>query len=687
MNTHILKALLLTVLTAFPPLLKANGIGIIDGLAGIYLTIVESETYVEVTNQIAVTTTKQVLVNNTGEAVVIKYGFPLGDGANPISLRWNQFGFWEEASISANEQDNSIPGSGGSGSIHPNLNAYLGPNPLLVNLLDTIPPDSSITIELTYVELLPYFLGIVSYNYPNDLSLIQNTPLERQYFHYSMTSDREIVSVDLLDLSSTDILDPYDASIEYEAFETAAVSDYLLEYELSSDGLGLYQMSTNIPDSLLYCDDFGAGFVSLIIEPESNVNTEVIEKNFTLVIDRSGSMSGDKIVQARQAASFIVNNLNPGDRFNIIDFSSDVNSLFGTHVDFSVSNQQAALYYIDNIVADGGTNIASSLTTAVSEFQTVSEDKANIILFFTDGNPTVGIQDTQGILDAVTDQVNQSETSIFMFTFGIGDDVNKPLLILLAEQNNGLVEFVEDADLNETLTTFFLSVNNPVLINTEISFDPPLIDQIYPYPFPNLYKGQQLIISGRYEEFGTVNMHISGQAFNVPVSYDFPIHLSDSMNVELSFLPKIWAKQKIDVLGLQYFLANDAEQNLIQEEIDTTSICYGVISVDFSSFQDNGGGIVEVEETRLPDEKYSITAAPNPFSGELVINITAPDKLDLVEVCLYDATGRLIRKQSQQANDTKAQIVLSGLQRLAPGVYWCQIRIGHQIRMIKVIKF
>jgi len=118
---------------------------------------------------------------------------------------------------------------------------------------------------------------------------------------------------------------------------------------LVSDGLGVLALSTLLDENSLQCDEFGDGFVSLIIEPESNVDTEAIDKNFTLVIDRSGSMAGDKMVQARNAASFIVENLNEGDRFNIIVFDAVVDSFASMHIDVSPTSISSALDYIATI--------------------------------------------------------------------------------------------------------------------------------------------------------------------------------------------------------------------------------------------------------------------------------------------------------------------------------------------------
>ncbi len=145
------------------------------------------------------------------------------------------------------------------------------------------------------------------------------------------------------------------------------------------------------------CDTLGRGFFAFIVEPDPN-DSVIIHKVFTLIIDRSGSMSGSKIQQARDAAAYVVNNLNTGDKFNIIVFDDQVSSLFPDHVDVTVANQNIALNYINTIVAGGSTNISGAFDMAIPQFSNSDPNVANVIIFMTDGVPTVGITDANGIL-------------------------------------------------------------------------------------------------------------------------------------------------------------------------------------------------------------------------------------------------------------------------------------------------
>ena len=479
----------------------SNGVGIVDGPGGVTFELESSHVDVQVNNQIATVTTTQVFRNNTGsDFSELKYGFPMTSTASATRLRWNNLGEWYEANFSPTPQDTILPGGGSGGQTDYYLRSYLGNSPLYFNLDQTIPADSLLVVELTYVDLLPYAFNKVSFSYPNDYRLIQDTPVPHS-LDFTLTSLRTIETLEILSHTGATVNNGGDIATLNYSDEQELDADYLVEYELNANELGLFSFSTFLSDSAAICDEHGRGFLAFIVEPDPSENTEVMEKVFTLIIDRSGSMSGNKIVQARDAASFILNNLNFGDKFNIVDFSNSVSAFSPNHVEYNLTNEAAALNYINDIFANGSTNISGAFEAAIPQFSTSSNEFANIIIFFTDGGATSGTTSTSGILNIVSDAVAQLPiTNLQIFTFGIGDFVNQQLLTLLALQNSGLSEFLGNDELEEVLSDFYLTIQNPVLLDTEMSFAPNIITETYPVaPLPNLFRGQQLIVVGRYD--------------------------------------------------------------------------------------------------------------------------------------------------------------------------------------------
>ncbi len=575
----------------------SHGVCIVDADKSQYLDLRKSKVDVTVRNQIATVTTLQTFYNDTNDSLKLKYAFPLPSTANPIYYRFRiEGGEWQEAVFNAAGQDSDLPGSGSSGAggsggsggtASASLSSYLGDTPFYFTFGSFLPAEKNLEIELVYVQLLPYEFGIVQFHYPNDYTAIQNQ-IEVLEFKMELYSDRKISTLEVMNHDvEYDLQDNFAQATFVDEENIFVTNDFVINYSLVSDDLGSYPMSTKLPDSTAFCDNHGAGFLTMILEPESNDSTEVIEKNFCLVIDRSGSMQGDKMAQAKDAANFIVNNLNEGDYFNIIEFSNSIGSFKNTMVSANEANTAEAELYIDALRTGGTTNISESLEEAIGNFDGLDTTKANIIIFFTDGKPTAGLEATADIVTAVDNTVQALETGIFLFTFGVGEGVNKALLTTLAIENSGLATFLEKEDLEEEITDFFLKINNPVLINTEVSFDPPIITDVFPSPLPNLYEGQQLILSGRYTDASPVKMNLKGQFYNQIVEYNFDLNLSDSLDAQYSILPQIWAKQKIDALTIMHHLAaTDSEQKFIQTEIDTIGACYGVVSVEFNSFTD-----------------------------------------------------------------------------------------------------
>lgn len=361
----------LFAITCFLTTLHANGVGIVDASNAIYLHLNSSIVEVEVENQVGIIKSTQSFQNRLDYPVRFKYGFPLPLGSSAINLRWYINGVWKEAGIAPEPPDTTFPGGGGDPD--PNLLTYLGDVPLLFDLSDTLFVDSLTIFEVTYVQFLPYSFGNVTFSYPNSYQLIQSDPLDTQHFLFTLNSDRTIDNIQVLSHTPSQLINNGNyAFAEVLLTETTAASDYGVLYTLSLNELGLFSFTTFQPDSLVP-DSLGKGFFVFVAEPDPTITSDVIDKVFTLVVDRSGSMSGNKIVQARNAASFIVQNLNEGDKFNIVDFSTEVSSFRQEHVEFNPTNESDALAYISTFSADGLTNISGAFDVAVPQFSIAND--------------------------------------------------------------------------------------------------------------------------------------------------------------------------------------------------------------------------------------------------------------------------------------------------------------------------
>lgn len=681
------KNMLFVVAFACMQFCLGNGVLIKNQETGEYATMTESVVFADVQNQVATIISSQTFVNQYATAFDGKYGFPMPSEASVTQLRWRiNGGDWNYAQFT--------PGGGGNtgsgGAVNPTLEDYMGETPLYFSFNNPIEPEDVVEVELTYVELLPYSFNEVTFEFPSDYSLIQPSISGTQSFLFEMYSERTIMDVQLLTNSGTITNDGNNATVSIEVTNGASLEDVLIVYELSSEELGVIAFSTLLPEGTVECDDFGDGFFGLVIEPESNANTEVIDKNFILIMDRSGSMSGNKIAQAKDAASFIVNNLNANDKFNIVSFSSDVNSVTPELAPYNVTTQNDALQYIDDMVATGSTNISGALVYSIEQFEAFNPEEVNIVVFFTDGAATSGQTNTQTILEMVQDAVLANETQIFMYTFGIGESVTTDLLTNLAIQNNGFPTFLGNNEIEDVISNFYLTIKNPVLLNPELTIDPPnAIDQLFPTPLPNLYKGQQLIMAGRYTQDQAIDFTLTGYAFNEQVEYSYNIELSDFNDPNYAFLPKLWAKKKLESLLLLYYSypPGSPEAEEILDEIEETSICYEVLS-PFTGLSD--GSPLSIEEFLAELEETNLPFTPNPFTQQTVayVNLHAGDR---VRMEIYGIDGKLIDTDEFLATEGANEIRWDGTDRssveVEPGLFIYRIYVNGKLQFYgKLIK-
>jgi Ca-activated chloride channel family protein len=645
------------------------------------LVILDEVIYnVNIENQAAIVKVEEGFINNLGREITPRYYFPMIEGASAVMLRWFQNNQWYQANISASPQNPQ----GGPSSYPYFIEDYLGEQvPTIFDFPLELAAGDSIKVEFTYVQLLPYAFGQVNLFLKNKYTNFQASALSHQELNIDLVSDREITAytIDQLGNQYSEI-GVNQVHTHYEVYETGALLDYNVNFSLNQEELGLWSMSTYL-DSVV--DNQEHGFFTMIVEPDPSENTQVIDKVFTLIIDTSGSMDGNKIIQATDAASYIINNLNEGDIFNIISFSSGVYSLWDSHQEFNEANKQIALSYVSSLEADGSTNISGAFDLAVPQFNESTSDSANIIIFMTDGEQTAGITNTNTLISHIAELFSACDVPVYLFNFGIGYYTNEVLLSTTSNNHNGFATFLGNDQLYEVITEFYNMIRNPVMLNPEISISPAnvLVD-LHPISLPNLYKGKQMIISGRYSEPVDIEITFSGLAYGSEVSYQYSLTLADSSFTNYAFLPKVWAKQKIEDLLREYhtYPENSSDAQELKDEIIELSQLWGIIT-EFTSF--SGDGVDNYDE-ELEQEQVEDTSVisllgnyPNPFNPETTIRFEIKEDFnDIMFIKIYNLKGQLIKVLEVKV-DSKGQysVVWKGdnqaKQPVASGLYFYKI--------------
>lgn len=630
----------------------AAGIMIKDAVAGEYLRLMDLSINLQIINQVAITNLSARFVNDSADSTQCTYAFPMHEEASATSLSWLINGEWHDAVIASGTSE---PVNPDGTTMYPFIDAYLGKSPMVFPIPQYLAAQDTLQIQLEYVELLKYQDGNVTFSYPLHYGYLSNPPLESLTMNALIEGGRNVISADLPDFPSAVItlLDGQaDLSLDLSDVELSQNID--LNYSLAMENLGAITFSSFVQSEFVP-DELGDGFFLSVIEPEPSV--DVMPKYFTFVMDRSIQMSESSIQQAKIAASYMVDNLNSSDYFNIVDFNTVANAFALTHVPFTQENKNLALSYIDNLEASGMCNISAAFNTAIPQFATAPDDVANIIVFLSKGLPNVGITDTDALVSHVNAIATATGRLLNIFCFGVGTSVNTSLLSQIASNNGGSATWVGISELSEILIDFYAKIRNPVLLNPSLTFDPSTdpVSEVYPVSIPNLYLGNQMLLCGRYPAGSTsIGFTIEGSALGSIMNYQFKSDLSTEAIDQNRFLMKIWAKMKIEHLMNLYdqMDPNSTEAVALKQEIIDLSIDYGVIC-KFTSFNSDDpddpddppiGGEDDFDDPISPQLFMLRGNYPNPFNPTTTIRLEQrfPNAMHY-QIRIYNCRGQLVK--------------------------------------------
>jgi len=349
---------------------------------------------------------------------------------------------------------------------------------------------------------------------------------------------------------------------------------------------------------LAYAPQREDGFALVTLSPPA-VAPVVTPRDVTLVLDVSGSMSGVKIQQARAAGKQVLATLNPADRFRLIDFSTDVRTFRDDFVRASRENVEAASRYLETLEASGSTNISGALDAALQGGGSVG--RLGLVLFVTDGEPTIGERDP----DAIASRVSRLRGDRRIFSFGVGADLNAALVERLAVEGRGTAQFVRpDESVERAVSVVASRLTNPVVTDVRVYADGVRLLKRLPSEASDIFAGQDYVLLTRYSGSGSTRLRFEGQTARGPVSWTTRVDLPSSSR-ENSFVARLWATQRIG------YLSAEKRKNGASHEID--------------------------DEIRELGERYAI---PTEFTSYLVVEPNMP-QAQLTGVVTGVATGMI----------------------------------------------
>ncbi len=346
------------------------------------------------------------------------------------------------------------------------------------------------------------------------------------------------------------------------------------------------------------------GYFMVLASPELKAAAaQSVPKTVVIVVDRSGSMSGQKIEQARDAVKFLVQQLKPADTFNIIAYDSDVDVFRAELQRVTTDTVNAALSFANGINAGGGTNIDSALTLALKML--VDAKRPNYVLFLTDGQPTVGEQDE---LKIAANAKAADKVHARIFNLGIGYDVNARLLDRLSHDLGGQSVYVRPNENIETyVATLARSISSPVLTDVDVKFEfdtpqaadaAPSVSRTYPRRLTDLFAGEQLVWVGRYRKAGAVKVVLSGLLGQTHESFDFKADLAErSVGDSNGYVAKVWATRRIGELIDEIDL-HGQNSELVSELVELSKK-HGIMTPYTSFLADERVNIADRDSVRL----------------------------------------------------------------------------------------
>jgi len=435
----------------------------------------------------------------------------------------------------------------------------------------------------------------------------------------------------------------YKATARVKVDRWSGEEDLRLCWVADKDDLGLRVLAYRDAE-----DD--EGYFMLFGNPTGSASGEkAIAKDVVFVLDTSGSMRGEKIEQARAAIEYCLEQLNAGDRFNIVTFGTEVRSFRDALVKRSEGELTAAQDFIEELVAQGRTNISGALKKAVTGKSTAG--RPHITIFLTDGTPTAGELVPEKIVESVT-ATQPCPTRIFVM--GVGHDVNTHLLDKLAEATDGSSEYVTaDDEIDAKIATLYDRLSHPVLTNVVVDCGELRTQSVYPKKIPALFKGSEFMLFGRYRDGGKHTFTVSGSLSGQPTRYDCRADLPSAPSSDTTaFVAPLWAARKIGYL-LQEIRLHGENDELITEVV-RLSKKFGIVT-EYTEFIASVTGDVSTE-VAINEARQRMNMANAVQAGQWAFNQARNDRqLQQKMVATKDANFYLDRQGRRVATENIQQ--------------------------------
>ncbi|RDX36591.1 marine proteobacterial sortase target protein [Kangiella sp. HD9-110m-PIT-SAG07] len=305
--------------------------------------------------------------------------------------------------------------------------------------------------------------------------------------------------------------------------------------------------------------------VLMMLPPTHTLVSENTQpREIIFVIDSSGSMSGESMEQAKAGLLFALNELGPQDTFNIIDFDHEARKLFPHAVMNSEQTRQSAVGFVNQLQADGGTEIAGAVQLALDK---PNSEPLRQIVFLTDGS----IGNESQIFELIEDKLGNNR----LFTVGIGSAPNSYFMNKAANFGRGTYTYIGSInEVRSQLQNLFKKLRHPALTDLQLTGAKAASIDLQPKVLRDLYLGEPLFVSYRTQKDHAVSLKVSGKSD----VYDWSSNIPVVVNGKDKGIAKLWARQKIASINSDFDLSYDNKR----DQVLKTALDFQLVS-DFTS--------------------------------------------------------------------------------------------------------
>ena len=543
-------------------------------------------------DQVAVTRVEQTFRNHTDRKLEATYVFPVPEGASVRDFAMWVNGQKVKGELLKADEAKQMYTSIVRQTKNPAMLDYIGSDLLSLKIYP-VPPNGDQKVEVSFTAIAKKEHEVVEYMYPLNTDRAAASTMEEFRLSVSLKSQQPISGVysPTHEITINQASD-HEAVIQFEQHGAQLDRDFQLFYTTSGQDIGLTALEHRpISDE--------EGYVMVLVSPRAELSKDQkVSRDIVFVVDTSGSMLHDKkMEQAQSALRHCLGGLTPDDRFGLVNFATTVNRYRDTLVPANDEQLKRAKGWVADLYAGGGTAIQPALEAAL-EMRTDDPERMFTIVFFTDGQPTIGETNTEVI---VADVVAKNTSNTRIFSFGVGDDLNAVFLDQIAEKTRAVNRFVRPGEnLEANVASFFNKINHPVLANLRLSTTGDIqLTEVYPPQLPDLFHGDQLVVLARYEGSGHAAVVLDGMVgiHNKQFVYEREFQ---SLTDEKPFVEELWARRKVGYLLDQIRI--NGEQKELVDEVVLLAKNYG-ITTPYTSY------------LIMPDAPVQVASAGDAFGG------------------------------------------------------------------------